>query len=272
MSTSAWMPPAASGEASDMLRRTCSRETWVGILARFCEAIASSSWSSPARSSSSSPPISSSTPAGTPRSPAVRAQKPCGSGSRSIRGTTVSQKSASVSRWLSDRLMVSSPPGARRRLTLAHQRCTLACAMEGDPSDPHTPPNADFPPEIPEQARQTADATNNVRLAISNALVRVKKELYGKGPVKAKTYLNDNYVFSVLEGGLTRNEETLLEAGEHRLVRDYRLRFQEAVAGTFTTAVEEATGRRVLSYHSQIVFEPERAFEIFVLDGPPEQR
>src|SRR4051794_26340360 len=143
--------------------------------------------------------------------------------------------------------------------------------MPPDTSDSNTSPNAGYQPDIVARAEQAIDATGSVRLAISNALVTIKKQLYGKGPVKAKTYLNDNYVFSVLEGGLTRNEETLIAAGEHRLVREYRLRFQEAVAGTFTTAVEEATGRRVLSYHSQIVFEPERAFEIFVLDGPPEQ-
>src|SRR4051794_40293928 len=143
--------------------------------------------------------------------------------------------------------------------------------MTDDPTEPHVAPEARFDPDVVREADRTAEGGGDMRLAISNALVRVKKELYGKGPVKAKTYLNDNYVFSVLEGGLTCNEETLLEAGEHRLVRDYRLRSQEAVAGTFTTAVEEATGRRVLSYHSQIVFEPERAFEIFVLDGPPEQ-
>ena len=107
---------------------------------------------------------------------------------------------------------------------------------------------------------------------ISNAMVGLKKEFYGRGPTKAKTYLNDNYVFSVLEGGLTRNEETLLEAGEQRLVREYRLRFQEAVATTITTSIEEVTGQKVLAYHSQIVFEPERMFEIFVLDAPPQGR
>ena len=123
--------------------------------------------------------------------------------------------------------------------------------MSGEPSDPHSEPE-------------------NLRLTISNELVRIKKELYGKGPTKAKTYINDNYVFTVLEGGLTRNEETLLAAGEHRLVREFRLRFQEAVAVQIRSAVEQATGRTVLGYHSQIVFEPERAFEIFVLDGPPE--
>jgi uncharacterized protein YbcI len=139
-----------------------------------------------------------------------------------------------------------------------------------DPSTPGEPPEAPFEPAVPQEAARSYDATGNLRLAISNALVGVKKQLYGKGPVKAKTYINDNYVFSVLEGGLTRNEETLLAAGEARLVREYRLRFQESVSETITTAIEDVTRRKVLAYHSQIVFEPDRAFEIFVLDGPPQ--
>jgi uncharacterized protein YbcI len=100
-------------------------------------------------------------------------------------------------------------------------------------------------------------------------MVGLKKEFYGKGPTKAKTYINDNYVLCVLQGGLTRNEATLLAAGQEDLVRQYRLRFQEAVADAVTEAVERLTGRQVIGYHSQIVFDPEYAFEIFVLDGPP---
>jgi len=104
---------------------------------------------------------------------------------------------------------------------------------------------------------------------VSNAMVGLKKEFYGKGPTKAKTYINDNYVLCVLQGGLTRNEETLLAAGQEMLVREYRLRFQEAMADATTEAVERLTGCNVLGYHSQIVFNPEYAFEIFVLDRPP---
>jgi uncharacterized protein YbcI len=104
---------------------------------------------------------------------------------------------------------------------------------------------------------------------ISNAMVGLKKNLYGKGPVKAKTFINDNFVFVVLEGGLTQNERTLLDAGEANMVRTYRLRFQEVVSEQATGAVEELTGRKVVGYHSQIVFDPDRAFEIFVLDGEP---
>lgn len=113
----------------------------------------------------------------------------------------------------------------------------------------------------------TAGQYGSMRAEISNAMVGLKKEFYGKGPTKAKTYFNDNYVFCVLDGGLTRNEETLLATGDEALVREYRLRFQEAVAETTMEAVARITGRRVLTYHSQIVFDPHRAFEIFVLDA-----
>ncbi len=104
---------------------------------------------------------------------------------------------------------------------------------------------------------------------VSNAMVGLKKKFYGRGPTAAKSYINDNYVFCVLEGGLTQNEKTLLDAGEERLVRQYRLRFQEVMTEQTTQAVEQITGRKVLTYHSQIVFGPPIAIEIFVLDGAP---
>jgi uncharacterized protein YbcI len=114
------------------------------------------------------------------------------------------------------------------------------------------------------------DRRPGLRAEISNAMVGLKKGFYGKGPTKAKTYINDNYVFCVLQGGLTRNEETLLAAGEEDLVRQFRLKFQEAMAAPTIEAIERLTRRAVIGYHSQIVFDPEHAFEIFVLDRPPE--
>src|SRR5688572_3192474 len=112
------------------------------------------------------------------------------------------------------------------------------------------------------------DRSRSVRAEISNAMVGLKKEFYGKGPTKAKTFLNDNYVFCVMEGGLTRNEETLIGRGHEDLVRSYRLRFQEAMEDPTVEAIQRITGSKVIGYHSQIVFNPERAFEIFVLDRP----
>jgi uncharacterized protein YbcI len=106
----------------------------------------------------------------------------------------------------------------------------------------------------------------SVRTALANAMVGMKKQLYGRGPTAAKAWILDDYAFVVMEGGLTRNEQTLLADGKESLVRGYRLSFQETVEKTTTGAVEELLGRRVLAYHSQIVFDPVRTFEIFVLE------
>jgi uncharacterized protein YbcI len=111
----------------------------------------------------------------------------------------------------------------------------------------------------------------SMRSAISTAMVRRKAELYGKGPTRAKTFVNDDYVFVAMEGGLTTNEETLVAAGEEDLVRQYRLRFQEVTGDVLVSDVEEITGRKVVGYHSQITFQPTRVFEIFYLDQPVEE-
>ena len=112
------------------------------------------------------------------------------------------------------------------------------------------------------------ETAGSVRSKLANAMVGLKKEFYGRGPEAAKAWLLDEYVLVVLEGGLTRNEETLLKDGKESEVRSFRLSFQETVGNTLTGAVEQILGRRVLSYHSQIVFNPTRTFELFVLEKP----
>ena len=107
-----------------------------------------------------------------------------------------------------------------------------------------------------------------VEQTLANAIVGVMKQHYGKGPTGAKAWMLDEYVFVALEGGLTRNEETLVADGKEDTVRAYRLAFQETVKDEMMGAVAQITEREVLTYHSQIVFHPMRAFEIFVLERP----
>lgn len=92
------------------------------------------------------------------------------------------------------------------------------------------------------------------------------KDLYGRGPTHAKTYLCDEYVFCVMSGGLTRDEQTMIRGGEHEAVREYRLRFQAVIAPELIRRVEDVLGRKVVTYHSQVLFDPDRLVEIFVLD------
>jgi uncharacterized protein YbcI len=105
---------------------------------------------------------------------------------------------------------------------------------------------------------------------VSNTIVAAMKELYGRGPTHAKTYLCDEYVFCVLSGGLTRDEETMIRGGQQDAVREYRLRFQAVIAPELIRRVEDVLGRRVATYHSQVLFDPDRLIEIFVLDPSSE--
>jgi uncharacterized protein YbcI len=102
--------------------------------------------------------------------------------------------------------------------------------------------------------------------AVANEIVRLKAQYYGKGPTEAKAYMNDETLVVVLKGGLTTVERTLLDAGDHDLVRSVRLRFQQVMEANFIDSVQRTTGKRVLTYMSQIVFDPDYCFEFFVLD------
>jgi uncharacterized protein YbcI len=101
--------------------------------------------------------------------------------------------------------------------------------------------------------------------AVSNAIVSLFSEFYGRGPTKAKTYAFDNYLFTVTEDILTTVERTLVDKGEEDLVRTVRLTFQEAMADRISSEVAAIAGREVVAYHSQVTFHPPLGFEIFVL-------
>jgi uncharacterized protein YbcI len=102
---------------------------------------------------------------------------------------------------------------------------------------------------------------------ITNGIVRLFSEYYGRGPTRAKTYLlEDRYVVTVLRDTMTTVERTLAQKGEADLVRRVRLTFQEAMAASFKGVVTEALGRKVEAYHSQILVEPDVGVEFFLLE------
>lgn len=102
---------------------------------------------------------------------------------------------------------------------------------------------------------------------VTNGIVQLFREYYGRGPNKAKSFLLDEYiVVCVLEDTMTTVEETLVKNGNGHMVRQVRLTFQEAMADQFKGVVERAMGRRVATYHSQLTMEPDMGFEFFVLE------
>lgn len=103
--------------------------------------------------------------------------------------------------------------------------------------------------------------------AVTNGIVKLFREYYGRGPDKAKSYLlDDRIVVCVLEHTMTTVEQTLVKNGESDMVRQVRLTFQGAMADEFKGVVEKAMGRGVAAYHSQLTMEPDIGFEFFVLE------
>jgi uncharacterized protein YbcI len=105
-----------------------------------------------------------------------------------------------------------------------------------------------------------------VAAQISREIVRLHAELYGRGPTKAKTFVNDAYILCLLEDVFTPAERTLVKAGHSEQVASTRQAFQEAVREIFVSAVEDASGRKVRAFLSQVHMEPELSAELFVLE------
>jgi len=119
----------------------------------------------------------------------------------------------------------------------------------------------------PTQSPDAAVRAGEQLAAVTNGIVKLFREYYGRGPTKAKSYvLDDRIVVCVLEETMTTVEKTLVENGHGDKVRDVRVTFQEAMADEFTRAVTECMGRAVIAYHSQLTLEPDIGFEFFVLD------
>jgi uncharacterized protein YbcI len=113
----------------------------------------------------------------------------------------------------------------------------------------------------------TATPSGELLAEISRSMVQLYKELYGKGPTKARTYLTDDLVVCVLEGGFHRSERTLLEHGQAEPVLSQR----EAVQGTrrdrLTGRIEQLVGRKVVTFISGVDAATETSADLFVLES-----
>jgi uncharacterized protein YbcI len=105
--------------------------------------------------------------------------------------------------------------------------------------------------------------------AISNSIVRILRERYGRGPMKAKTYALDDIIVVVLRaGGFTAAEQTMIDSGEPERVVAMREDFQRVMAEDYKNAIEDLTNRKVLGFLSNAHVEPELTIEVFFVDRP----
>ncbi len=123
----------------------------------------------------------------------------------------------------------------------------------------------DFSGSIGDAATTVAD--KSPMLEISNAMVRLYKEAFGRGPTKARAqFAGQDILVVILESSLTVAERNLVAMGEHQRLREARLFFQYALEDQFRAIVEQALGRRTLAFVSGIDTARDVAVEIFTLE------
>ena len=117
----------------------------------------------------------------------------------------------------------------------------------------------------PPDTKNTPPTHGDVLTVISDGMVALLKEFYGRGPTRTKSYYEDDLVVCLLRGGFTRVEETLLEGGRGQAVIQQRMEFQELMRERFAAVVERATGRQVIGFMSGNQQHPDIMCEVFIL-------
>jgi uncharacterized protein YbcI len=117
-----------------------------------------------------------------------------------------------------------------------------------------------------DDAKAVEEQGGSLLARISNEFVTMQKEYWGLGPVQAKSYMMDDLLLIVMRGGMTRAERTMLDFGQQDLVRSFRQTFENEMTQILTGKIEHLTGRKVLTYQSQVLFDPDIVAELFVFE------
>lgn len=103
---------------------------------------------------------------------------------------------------------------------------------------------------------------------ISNAMVALHREHFGRGPGAAKSFLAEEMAVCILTDIYTPSERTLIDAGQVEHVRRTRGLHQEALEDEYKARVEEILGRSVSAFLSVVHVDPDVAIEVFLFaDG-----
>jgi uncharacterized protein YbcI len=113
------------------------------------------------------------------------------------------------------------------------------------------------------QARNPTDGP--AALAICNAITGALKRSSGKGPTKVKAYSTHDDVAVIVRDMLTPLERTLVQAGHEQLVSEARQVLIGRVASECRATIEQATGRRVVGWQTEVDPGADRAFTLIQL-------
>jgi uncharacterized protein YbcI len=123
---------------------------------------------------------------------------------------------------------------------------------------------------VPEPPPAEGEQRQLLLRQISSGMAQMQKEAFGKGPTSTKSYLFDDMLLIVMRDGLTVAEQTMLSFGQADLVRNFRQQFENEMTSRIVDMIEGLARRKVLTYQSQIMFNPDVVVEMFVLDRADE--
>jgi uncharacterized protein YbcI len=128
-------------------------------------------------------------------------------------------------------------------------------------------PDSELHPEDAAAMREHSAPAGSLRQDISNTIVTLFKQRFGRGPTSCRTYLESDLVVLVMSGGYTPGERTMFEAGRWYEVRRARMAWQDSMEVLFVEAIERLTQRTVKAFMSSNHQSPDITVELFVLDG-----
>jgi uncharacterized protein YbcI len=101
---------------------------------------------------------------------------------------------------------------------------------------------------------------------ISTSVVQTWQEWTGRGPTRAKTFIDDDMVTVLFGDTLTRGERRLVESGHADSVLRLRDEYQQVMRDELVAIVERHLDRKVIAFMSQNHIDPDLAVEVFVLE------
>ncbi len=126
----------------------------------------------------------------------------------------------------------------------------------------------DNPPGAGEAGESKPLSGGALLSAISTQIVGILREHYGRGPMRAKTYVLDDLIVCVLRNGFTAHEKTMMDSGEGERVVEMRHDFQRMMGLRYKELIEDLTGREVVAFLSQSHVDPDITLEVFFVDRP----
>lgn len=130
----------------------------------------------------------------------------------------------------------------------------------------HSPmPSSDGRPPVQPQP-PLAEVGGNVTAAISDQIVRLYLNSFGRGPTRTRTFVQPQFAVCVLRDVLTTAERSLIAGGGEVEVEAGRLRINESIDAEYVEIIQREVRRPVLSHLARTSADANIAVHFFLFD------